>query len=83
MAHFLFFARVRETIGQAQMEITLPEAVHTVTDMLVFLRQRGAPFAAALAGAHLRVAVNQVYALPDDPVHDGDEVAIFPPVSGG
>ncbi|MBF0153750.1 MAG: molybdopterin converting factor subunit 1 [Magnetococcales bacterium] len=83
MARFLFFSRVREKIGQAHMEISLPQEVSTVTEMLAFLQQQGDLFADALTGTHLRVAINQVYARPDDPVQNGDEIAIFPPVSGG
>ncbi|MBF0135941.1 MAG: molybdopterin converting factor subunit 1 [Magnetococcus sp. DMHC-1] len=83
MARFLFFARVREKIGQTRMDIDLPGETCTVAEMLAFLRQQGENFAAALEGAHLRVAVNQVYARPHDPVKNSDEVAVFPPVSGG
>ncbi|MBF0427179.1 MAG: molybdopterin converting factor subunit 1 [Magnetococcales bacterium] len=83
MARFLFFSRVREKIGQAGMEIILPTEVNDVTSMLAFLQQRGDAFATALTGTHLRVAVNQVYARPEDPVTNSDEIAIFPPVSGG
>ncbi|MEO5378563.1 MAG: molybdopterin converting factor subunit 1 [Magnetococcus sp. DMHC-6] len=83
MTQFLFFARVRERIGSAQLDIPLPKEVRTVAQMLDHLRGQGEPFTSALAGSHLRIAVNQSYAQPNDPVDDKDEVAIFPPVSGG
>lgn len=83
MARFLFFATVREKVGQAMMELPLPPEVTTVGAMLDHLRRQGDPLATALTGSHLRVAVNQVHARPEDPVSDRDDVAIFPPVSGG
>ena len=83
MAHFLFFAGVREKIGRARVEIPLPATVTTVGAMLEYLRRKGEPYASALTGPHIRVAVNQQYARPEDPLTDNAEVAIFPPVSGG
>ncbi|MBF0285142.1 MAG: molybdopterin converting factor subunit 1 [Magnetococcales bacterium] len=83
MIRLLFFARVRERMGQGRMELPLPPDVATVAALLTHLRGLGEPFAAALAGDHLQVAVNQVHARAADPVGDGDEIAIFPPVSGG
>lgn len=83
MARFLFFARIRETVGMGMMDIPLPREVTTVEAMLTFLRSRGEPLAGALSGSALRVAVNQVYARPGDRVTDQDEIAFFPPVSGG
>lgn len=83
MARFLYFARVRERIGRGREELALPAGVTSVAALMAHLRQLGEPYASALAGEHLRVAVNQTYARPEDPVGDGDEIAIFPPVSGG
>jgi len=56
----------------------------TVAGMLDALRRRGGPFAAELApGRAVRVAVNHAMAQPSDALRDGDEVALFPPVTGG
>ncbi|MBF0368630.1 MAG: molybdopterin converting factor subunit 1 [Magnetococcales bacterium] len=83
MAQFLYFAWVREKIGVGGESLELPESVGTVAQVLTFLRNKGSPYDAALKDEHLRVAVNQTYAQPNDPVTNGDEIAIFPPVSGG
>lgn len=83
MARLLYFAWVREKIGTGSEEIALPGEITKVAELLTFLRGRNADYAAALAGSHLQVAVNQRHAKPDDPVTNGDEIAIFPPVSGG
>ncbi|MBF0624558.1 MAG: molybdopterin converting factor subunit 1 [Magnetococcales bacterium] len=83
MVRILYFAWVRERIGAGDESIPLPPEVTTVAGLLDHLRSRGAPHDQALTGGHLRVAVNQVHAAAMDPVADGDEIAIFPPVSGG
>ncbi|WP_028880184.1 molybdopterin converting factor subunit 1 [Terasakiella pusilla] len=80
----LYFAWLRTTIGCAEEEITLPDDVVTVADVLDLLREKGGAYAAALGEDKvIRIAVNQDYANMDDPVKQGDEFAIFPPVTGG
>src|SRR6266851_1171111 len=58
--------------------------VNTVAPLLDWLRGRGPGFAEALKDTRIvRVAVNQRYVAGDHPVKPGDEVALFPPVTGG
>jgi molybdopterin converting factor subunit 1 len=80
----LYFAWLKAKTGIAEEELTPPPEVATVADLLAWLATRGPGHAAALADlSALRVAVNQEYAKPGDPVGPGDEVALFPPVTGG
>lgn len=80
----LYFARLRETLGMAQEKIELPTHAASVAGLLDHLRARGGEWQAALAPAQpYRVAVNQDMADITTPLRDGDEVAIFPPVTGG
>ncbi len=77
----LYFARLRETFGLAEEEISGPASV---TELLELLRSRGGVFAKELDAARpFRVAVNQEMAAMDSALQDSDEVAIFPPVTGG
>jgi molybdopterin synthase sulfur carrier subunit len=79
----LYFARLREVFGLGQEELKLASSA-TLADLLVILQARGAVWAEELApGRAFRLAVNQDIAGPDTPLADGDEVAIFPPVTGG
>ena len=80
----LYFAWLRERVGVAEEAVALPAGVATVGALLDWLRGRGPGFAAAFApGLPVRCAVNQDFAGPDTPVAPGDEVAFFPPVTGG
>ena len=80
----LYFAWVREQIGRDAEEIALPSDVQTVAALLDWLRSRGGGYASALDDLSvIRVAVNQEFAAPDHAVADGDEIALFPPVTGG
>jgi sulfur-carrier protein len=80
----LYFAWLKQKIGTDAEEITLPDDVNDVAGVIAWLKTRGDKYATALKDdAVVRVAVNQTYAKPDTPVSDGDEVALFPPVTGG
>lgn len=80
MIKLLYFARLRETLGSSGE--TLESTPATVADLLAELSARGEPWSGALAGKIL-VAVNQEMALPETGLSEGDEVGLFPPVTGG
>lgn len=80
----LYFASVREQIGTASEELELPQGVGTVAALRTHLGQRGPAWQSAFAeGKLLRTAVNQALAGPAATIAAGDEVAFFPPVTGG
>ena len=80
----LYFAWLRAKIGVAEEELRLPVQVSDVKSLLQWLKQRGPGYAEALKElATIRVAINQDYVGVEHPVRDCDEVAIFPPVTGG
>lgn len=80
----LYFAWLRARIGCAEEEVELPPRVHDVAGLLDWLRSRGDTYAEALRDLSvIRVAVNQDYVGSDHRLREGDEVAIFPPVTGG
>ena len=84
MIDILYFAWVRERIGLAEERVAPPADVATAGALLDWLEGRGDGYRAALGDrARLRIAVNQAFAGADAPVRAGDEVAIFPPVTGG
>jgi molybdopterin synthase sulfur carrier subunit len=80
----LYFAWLRAKIGTAEEELDPPPQVRDVKTLLEWLKSRGPGYAEALGDLNtVRVAVNQDYVGRDHPVRDGDEVAVFPPVTGG
>jgi molybdopterin synthase sulfur carrier subunit len=84
MIKILYFARLRERLGLDQERLALPGDVGTVADLLSYLRTRGGIWAESLGeGERLMTAVNQELVRPHTALDDGDEVAIFPPVTGG
>lgn len=84
MLKILYFARIKEALGVAQESIALPKDANDVAGLTAWLRQRGITWQTELApGKALRVAVNQVMVGMDAAITDGDEIAYFPPVTGG
>jgi sulfur-carrier protein len=82
--HLLYFAWLRERIGLGEEQVALPEGVATVAALLAWLRSRGPGYEAAFGTtAAVRCAINQDFAAPDAAVRPGDEIAFFPPVTGG
>lgn len=76
----LFFASLRDALGVESAELELAEGA-IVSDALEALSQRYPELESARAS--LAVAVNAVFARPETPLHEGDELALIPPVSGG
>jgi sulfur-carrier protein len=80
----LYFAWLRERIGSGQEHLLVPDDVNSVAKLVDYLTARGPGYAAAFQNRRtVRCAVNQEFANPDAPIRPGDEVAFFPPVTGG
>jgi molybdopterin synthase sulfur carrier subunit len=80
----LYFAWLRAKLGKSSEELTPPAYVRTVGELLDWLETLSPAHKAALADRRaVKVAVNQDYAALDHPVKPGDEIALFPPVTGG
>ncbi len=80
----IYFASIREQIGKSEETIQKPEHVNTVAELVAHLRSLGDNYHNALESMmFVRIAVNQTHAQPDHPISNTDEVAFFPPVTGG
>ena len=77
----LYFASLREALGMAGESAELPDGVNTVGDLRNWLVAQGRDKLGT--AKNLRCAVNQELAGLDAPVAEGDEIAFFPPVTGG
>ena len=84
MVTILYFAKLREALGTATEQIALPDDVRDLDGLVRILASRGGAWSEELAGGkRVRAAVNQDIAHADTRIADGDEVAFFPPVTGG
>jgi len=84
MITVLYFARLREALGTSTEQIALPASVRDLEGLRALLVARGGAWGQELApGKPVRAAVNQAVAVGDMQISDGDEVAFFPPVTGG
>ena len=80
----LYFAWLRERTGTSQERVTLPAGIQTVSELVDWLAERSPGHASAFANRRtVRCAVNQEFADASARVGPGDEVAFFPPVTGG
>ncbi len=80
MIKVLFFARLKDQIGQAELELENELAGKTVTQLQQLLIDQGMD---ALKDSSIRIALNQNFCAADSIVNVGDEVAFMPPVTGG
>ena len=84
MIKILYFASLRERLGSASEEFSQEPRPGTVGDLLAVLSVRGDVWSETLGDtAAVKFAVNQQMASTETPIGDGDEVAFFPPVTGG
>lgn len=80
----LYFAWLRTKAGMGEEDLVPPAEVTDVAGLVGWLKGRSAGLADAFADmALIRVAVNQDYVGLDHPIKAGDEIAFFPPVTGG
>ena len=79
----LYFAALREALGTAGETLALPEGCNTLQQVRALIAARGGQWERLAQMQNLRAAINQRMAEPSSAVADGDEVAFFPPVTGG
>jgi molybdopterin synthase sulfur carrier subunit len=80
----LYFARLKESLNYSTEEMELPDGVKTIAQLKTHLAQRGAAWAHLFNGKQtIRAAINHALVDNEAAVKNGDEVAFFPPVTGG
>jgi sulfur-carrier protein len=84
MINLKYFASLKEELGVTHEAIAVPSPTASVMSVLQTLQARGGKWQTNLiSDGNLKFAVNHVMVNADAPVRDGDEVAFFPPVTGG
>ncbi len=79
----VYFAWVREQVGLAEEEVTLPNEVRTIADLFTWLSSRGDSYAVFKQADQLRAAINQEHVNHNTSLKDAIEIALFPPMTGG
>ncbi len=79
----VYFARIREQLGCDEEELALPFGVVTLAELIDWLAQRGEPWRSVLTAPDLICALNQEVVGLEAALSANDEVAFFPPVTGG
>ncbi|MDF3846193.1 MoaD/ThiS family protein [Pseudomonas citronellolis] len=83
MIRLQYFARYRELLGSEGEPLPWQPALATLGDLRDHLASRGSAWAEVFSQGNLMCARNQELCSLDEPLADGDEVAFFPPVTGG
>jgi len=80
----LYFAWIKEKVGRASEDVTVPEHVVTVAELIAWLKSRGPEFANAFEKQDvIRAAIDQNHVRHDTRIGGAREIAFFPPVTGG
>lgn len=84
MITVLYFARLKESLNYSTEEMELPERVKTIAQLKTHLAKRGEVWANLFNGQQtIRAAINHTLVDNNATITNGDEVAFFPPVTGG
>ncbi len=84
MLHIQYFASIRETLGRSEEELELPAKVGSVQDLIDHLLSVNPSFQRVFSAQNkVLAAVNQTVVDLDHPLSENDEVAFFPPMTGG
>ena len=79
-----YFSWIKEHIGKSEEIIELPVNVSTVQELMLYLENLNDNYKLAFEKKDLiKIAINKSYSSIDDKINNNDEIAFFPPVTGG
>ena len=79
-----YFSWIKEHIGKSEERIDLPVNVSTIEELMLYLENLNDKYKLAYKKKDLiKIAINKSYSSIDDKISNNDEIAFFPPVTGG
>ena len=79
-----YFSWIKEHIGKSEERIELPVNVSTIEELMLYLEKLNDKYKLAFKKKDLiKIAINKSYSSIDDKINNNDEIAFFPPVTGG
>ena len=79
-----YFAWVRERVGLAEEDLDPPPSIMTIADLVAWLTKRGEGYAYAFENPKvIRAAIDKSHVRADAPIRGANEIAFFPPMTGG
>jgi molybdopterin synthase sulfur carrier subunit len=79
-----YFSWIKEHIGKSEERIELPVNVSTIEELMLYLENLNDKYKLAFKKKDLiKIAINKSYSSIDDKISNNDEIAFFPPVTGG
>jgi molybdopterin synthase sulfur carrier subunit len=79
----VYFAWVREKIGKSEEDISPPDTILTVSDLIAWMSERGGEYQDAFSTGTVRVAIDRAHVKHDAIIKSAGEIAFFPPMTGG
>ena len=79
-----YFSWIKEHIGKSEEIIDLPIDINTIKELIIYLENLNENYRLAFEKKNLiKIAINKSYSSLDDKIDNNDEIAFFPPVTGG
>ena len=79
-----YFSWIKEHVGKSEEQIELPDHINNVNELINYLNELDKKYSLILEKKKLiKIAVNKTYSSFDTKISDSDEIAFFPPVTGG
>ena len=79
-----YFSWIKEHIGKSEEVIDLPIDITTIKELIIYLENLNENYKLAFEKKNLiKIAINKSYSSLDDKIDNNDEIAFFPPVTGG
>ena len=80
----LYFSWIKDKLGKSHEEIQIKDKINTINDLIILLKNTNETYKEVFEDtSSIKVSINMEVARFEDSIHDNDEIAFFPPMTGG